>query len=307
MLTSIFSKSKPVNYLLVAIFMALFFVLHHFLSAKTNFDFKDFFLKTGLLFVFLISMLLVDFISRKNNLTKDNTYVILLFGIFVTTFPVSFLTSEVLIANFFVLLALRRIISLKTKKDIQKKILDAALWIAIASCFYFWAILFIVVLYLAIAQYAGTNFKNYIIPFVGMAAVIMLANTYTLLVQNAFYLPLDWVKTSGFDFGAYHQIQLVLPLSFILAILIWSIVDFNLDSKNKSKKKKQTTTLIVIIALVAISIVVLTPEKNSSELLFIAMPFSILTANYFEKKSDFFFKEVLLWSFLVLPFIILFL
>ncbi len=307
MLTSFFSKSKPVNYLLVAIFMALFFVLHHFLSAKTNFAFGDFIFQIVMLVVFLISMLLVDFISRKNGLTKSNTFKIFLFSLFVTTFPVAFLTSEVLIANFFVLLALRRIISLKTKKDIQKKILDAALWIALASCIYFWSILFIVVLYIAITQYAGTNFKNYLIPFVGMAAVIILANTYTLFVQNAFYLPLDWVKTSEFDFRAYHQLKLVLPLSFALGILLWAIVDFYLDKNNRSKKKKHTTNLIVIILILAISIAAITADKNGSELLFIAMPFSVLTANYFEKKRDFIFKEVILWSFLVLPFIILFL
>lgn len=287
--------------------MALFFVGHHFLLAKTNFAFGKLFFQTLLLLVLLISMLLVDFISRKNNLTKNNTYIIFLFGIFVTTFPMSFLISEVLIANFFVLLALRRIISLKTKKDIQKKIFDAALWIALASCFYFWSILFMGVLFYAVAIYAGTNFKNYIIPFVGMAAVIMLANTYTLLVQNAFYLPLDWVKPSEFDFTAYHQLKLIFPLSIVLAILMWSIFDFYLESMHTSKKKKRSLSLIIVILVSAVCTSVLTFDKNGSELLFIAMPFSVLAANYFEKKSDVFFKEVILWVFLALPFSILFL
>lgn len=307
MLTSFFSKSKPVNYLLVAIFMALFFVGHHFLLIKSKFDLVELFFQTLLLLVFLISMLLVDFISRKNNLTKSNTFNIFLFALFLTTLPSSFLNNEVLISNFLILLALRRIISLKTKKDIQKKIFDAALWIALASCFYFWSILFMGVLFYAVAIYAGTNFKNYIIPFVGMAAVIMLANTYTLLVQNAFYLPLDWVKPSEFDFGAYHQLKLVFPLSVVLAILIWSIFDFYLESKHTSKKKIRSLSLIIVILVVAVSTCALTFDKNGSELLFIAMPFSVLAANYFEKKRDVFFKEVILWLFLVLPFSILFL
>ncbi|MCR9182159.1 MAG: DUF6427 family protein [Flavobacteriaceae bacterium] len=287
--------------------MALFFVVHHFLSSKTVFNLGKVAFQTLMLVVFLLSMLLVDFISRKNNLTNNNTFKILLFAIFVTTFPATFLYTEVLTANFFILLALRRIISLKTKKDIQKKIFDAALWIALASCIYFWSILFMGVLFISIVQYAGTNFKNYLIPFLGMAAIIILTNTYTLFVQNAFYLPLDWVRTSGFDFQAYYHIQLLYPLSFFLGILLWSIVDFYLGRKHKSKTKKRTTMLISFILAIAICSIILTPQKNGGELLFMAMPFSVLSANYFEKKGDFIFKEVVLWLLLLMPFFVLFL
>jgi len=307
MLTSFFSKSKPVNYLIVAIFMALFFVGHLLISSDNAYNLGKVAFQIGMLFVFLVSMLLVDFISRKNNLTHNNTFKILLFAIFVTTFPATFLEADVLFANFFILLALRRIISLKTKKDVQKKIFDAALWIALASCIYFWSILFMGVLFIAIAQYAGTNFKNYVIPFVGGATIIVLANSYTLIVQNAFYLPMDWVRTSGFDFRSYNRLQLLIPLSVVLAILLWSIVEFYLDRKHKSKKRKLTTTLISFILVTAICTVVFTPEKNSAELLFVAMPFSVLTANYFEKKGEFIFKEVVLWLLFLLPFIVLFL
>ncbi|MEX0997225.1 MAG: DUF6427 family protein [Flavobacteriaceae bacterium] len=307
MLTSFFSKSKPVNYLLVGIFMALFFVGHYFISSDKDFTIGKVASQTLMLFVFLLSMLLVDFISRKNNLTNNNTFKILLFAIFVTTFPATFLYTEVLIANFFILLALRRIISLKTNKDIQKKIFDAALWIALASCIYFWSILFMGVLFVSIAQYAGTNFKNYLIPFIGVAAIIILSNSYTLFVQNAFYLPIDWVRTSGFDFQVYNHLQILFPLSFFLGVLLWSIVEFYLDRKHKSKKKKRTTMLISFILATAICTIVFTPEKNGAELLFMAMPFSVLTANYFEKKGDFIFKEFILWLLLLMPFVVLFL
>ncbi len=307
MLTSFFSKSKPINYLAVAIFMAILFLVHLFLRVNSFLTLKEIAFQILMLFVFLVSMLLLDFISRKNNLTKNNTFKILLFAFFVTSFPQTFLTPEVLTSNFFVLLALRRIISLQTKKDIQKKIFDAALWIALASCIYFWSILFMGVLFVSITSYAGTNFKNYLIPFVGMATIIILTNSYTLLLQNAFFLPLDWVRTSGFDFLAYNQLQLLFPLSIVLGVLLWSLVDSYVDRKHKSKKKKSTTLLISFILFIAIFTVIFTPQKIGAELLFMAMPFSVLTANYFEKRGDFIFKEVILWVLLFLPFIVLFL
>lgn len=306
MLTSFFSKSKPVNYLLVAIFMALFFVTHHFMTAKTEFVFRELFFQTAMLLVFLFSMLLIDFISRKNDLTKNNTFKVFVFAVFVTMLPVTFLKTDVLIANFFILLALRRIISLKTNKDIQKKIFDAALWISVASCFYFWSFLFIVVLFAGIMLMAGNNFKNFFIPFVSMGTVIVLTNTYTLLVQNTFFLPLDWVGTIGFDFTTLNDLKLLLPISVAAAITLWVTTNYFIKLKNKSKKNKSTSTLIFICLLVAIGILILTPHKNGSELAFYALPFSVLTSNYLETPKEKSFKETMMWLLLLMPFILLF-
>jgi hypothetical protein len=306
MLTSFFSKSKPVNYLLVTIFMTFFFVIHHFITAKTVFVFSEIIFQIAMLLVFLFSMLLIDFISRKNDLTKNNTIKVFVFAVFVTMLPITFLKTDVLIANFFILLALRRILSLKTNKDIEKKIFDAALWISVASCFYFWSFLFIIVLFIAIVLLAGNNFKNFFIPFLSMAAVIVLTNTFTLLFLNAFFLPLDWVGTFGFNFTAFNEIKLLLPISIAAAITLWVIVNNFIVMKKKNKKNKATLTLIIISLFVAVGVVLLTPEKNGSELIFCALPFSILSSNYLEIPKDKTFKESMMWLLLLMPIIILF-
>lgn len=306
MLTSFFSKSKPVNYLIVAIFMTLFYVIHHFMASKTVFVFSQFIIQAAMLVVFLLSMLLLDFISRKNDLTKNNTFKIVVFAGFMAMLPATLLTTNVLIANFFILLAFMRIISLKNNKDIQKKIFDAALLISVASCVYFWSFLFIILLFAAIVLMTGNNFKNYIIPFVSMATVIVLTNTYTLLFQNTFFLPLDWIGTIGFDFTNLNDLKLLLPISLISTVTLWVTAHHFINLNKISKKNKSAVTIILCYLLVAISILILTPEKNGSELIFYALPFAILTTSFLETAKNKKLKETTIWLLLLMPVIILF-
>lgn len=306
MLTGFFSKSKPVNYLLVAVFMATVFLVYGFKSGSLFLSITDFFIQFVLLVLFLFSMLLADFITRKNDLTRKNTFVIFFYAAFCTMFPDTFLVPEVLIAHFFILLALRRIISLKTKKDIQKKIFDSALWIAVASCFDFWAFAFILILFLNIIFEAGDNYKHYFIPLVSFGVVIILTNVFTLFFQNAFYLPLDWMGSHGFDFTYYNKLSVLVPLSFVLALIVWMIGNFYAKMKQRSKKNIKSIQLILFGLLVAILISVFSPQKNGSELIYLSFPFAVFASNFIEFPEEKFFKEMLLWVFFFLPLAIFF-
>jgi hypothetical protein len=251
-------------------------------------------------------MLLVDFITRKNDLTRKNTFVIFIFAAYCAMFPDTFLSPNVFIAHFFILLALRRIISLKSKKDIQKKIFDAALWIAVASCFDFWAFAFILILYLNIVFEAGDNYKHYFIPLVSFGVVIMLTNVFTLFFQYAFYLPLDWMGSSGFDFSFYNSLSVLVPLSFLLALNFWMIVSIYTNINKRSQKNIKSTRLILLSIFVALLIPVFSPQKNGSELIYLSFPFAVFASNFIEIPEEKTFKEILLWVFLLLPFAIFF-
>lgn len=307
MLTRFFGKSRPVNYLLVAAFMALVFLVYVTLSGKLFLTIADFFNQVLMLLLFVFSMLLADFITRKNDLTRKNTFVIFFYAALCAMFPDTFLKPNALLAHFFILLALRRIISLKTKKDTPKKIFDAALWISVASCFDFWAFAFIIVLYVNIVFEAGESYKHYFIPFVSFAAVIMLTNVYTLFFQNAFYLPIDWMGTTGFDFSYYNSFSMLAPLSFLLALLLWMTGSYFSKINQFSKKSIQSTRLILVGIATAIIIILFSPQKNGSELVYLAFPLAVFTSNFVELPDENFFKEILLWVFLAMPFAVFFL
>ena len=160
MITSIFSKSKPLNFIIVFFITVLAFVVAN-LNRLTEPITAEYILKQVILFfVCYVSILVLNFVVSKNSLTLNNNYEILLFSLFLLAISQTTLDTNILFANLFILFSLRRILSLRSQANINKKLFDAAFWIAIATLFYFWAILFFVLIFVSLILYSG-NKINY--------------------------------------------------------------------------------------------------------------------------------------------------
>ena len=70
--------------------------------------------------------------------------------------------------------------------------------------------------------------------------------------------------------------------------------------QNATRRLKATLYLVLAAWLVSILVIILSPHKNGSELLFFILPVCIMGANYFEQKGEYIFKEVLLVSLVLL-------
>jgi len=100
-------------------------------------------------------------------------------------FPNILNNTKLLLANFFILLSLRRLVSLQTLKAPKEKIFDAALWIFVASLFHFWCILFIIIVYISIIFHVSRDYRNWLIPFIAFFATAVIFVLYDLVVDNA--------------------------------------------------------------------------------------------------------------------------
>ena len=304
MLTSFFSKSKPVNFLAVIIVMALFYVFANYEVLFTGFNVSLIAKKTGILVCFIIGVWVLDFIARKNELTQRSAFKIVLFAVFSVSFLSILRDNQVIVANLCVLMALRRIISLKSHKEIQKKIFDATFWICIASLFYFWSILFLVVVYCGILVYTANYFKNWLIPPVAFFGVFLLVTAFHIVFYDDFYSFQAWFQESSFDFQPYNDPDLLIPLSIILALSVWTITYYIGLLKKASINSRPTYTLVLLTLLVSVAIAVFSPVKNGSEFIFFFVPLSIIASNYFESKQEKIFKEILLLGLILMPFLI---
>ncbi len=304
MLTSFFGKSNPINYLLLAIFIFAAYFLKIFVVGNSIFNDTSLLEKLMLGVLVVFSMLLFDFIIRKNKLTKNNTYGILLFTCFLIAFPVIFLERNIIIANVSLLMGLRRISSFRSDKKIEKKILDAALWITFASLFYFWSLLFFFALYFALVKKVNINYKQLMIPIVGFLGMFVLETAFYFLTINSFDWFFSWKSPIGFDFAAYNYGNLLLPTAVIITFLLWTGLS-QLVKVSAMQKKEKTGAIVILVALVTALIIGLaSPQKNGAEMLFMMAPLAIIAANYIEKIEEFWFKEVLLWLALLLPIIV---
>ena len=304
MLTSFFSKSKPVIFLTVVLFMAVFYISANLKTLFQEFEIYTLFTKIGVLVSFLLSAMVLDFIAKKNELTKRSGFKILIFAVCSVSFLSILKDNQVIVANLCILLSLRKIISLRSSKEISLKIFDATFWICIASLFYFWAILFIIIVYCGILFHAINYLKNWLIPLVAIFVVFIMVTTYHLLFNDAFYTWAAWFQESSFDFSNYQNLVILIPLSILLALTLWTLSHYFKLFQRSGIRSRPTYMLVFITLIISILVAIFSPVKNGSELLFFFVPFSIITSNYFDSKKEQGFKEVLLITLILMPILI---
>ena len=305
MLTSFFSKSKPINLTVIILLLVIFFVGVNLTEWETGFSMIELFQRIGVLLLLVLSLLVLNFIAKKNELTKRSAYKTLLFAIFIISFSSLLKNEAVIISNLCILFALRRVVSLKSNKFVQKKIFDATFWVGIATLYNFWSALFFLLIFFAILNFAST-FKNWLVPFVAFAAVAMLTVTFHLMAYDEIYTLNDWYQTSNFDFTAYSQPKLLIPLSIILGLLLWTLVQYFSAMQKASVTRRPVLSMILFSLVIAAAVAIFAPTKNGSELIFFFVPLSIIASNYFDSKKDKIFKEILLATLILMPFLLVF-
>lgn len=315
MLTSFFGKSKPAHFLILGFVLVLGFIWTLFARLIEVLDLSSLLLNAMLVAVTVVSMIVLNFLVSKNYLTKTNTYSIFFYSSFMLMLPVIFLHSDILLANFFLLLALRRIMSLRNDNNSEKKIFDAALWITVSSLFYFWSLFFFIPLYLALIQKPNVTFKQLLIPFIGFITVFVINTAYHLLVYNSFAWIFEWHQPISLEFTAYNSAGILVPATLLFGFLVWTGIYRLSQLSSVSLKEKTNYVLVPIISLTTLFIAACGPEKTGAELLFVLAPTAIMFANFIEGKpqdgyakkdeGEYWFKEILLWAVVILSVIFL--
>lgn len=206
MIASVFNKTRPLNYLIIVLLVLFSFLAYSISNNYFSNDWQQIVVGTLKFFIVLASSLLVNFITLKNNLTKDNTYAVFLFFIFLLFFPTIFQNSQILISNFLLLLALRRLVSLKSMITPKEKIFDASFWIFLSALFHFWSILYIVLVFVSIVLHASRDFRNWIIPFIALFSVSVLFLMTNLYFDNALFLHIKNQSYFSFDFTYFDTV-----------------------------------------------------------------------------------------------------
>ena len=305
MITSIFSKSKPINFLIVfsiSLLAVLISVYKFDWSTVTG----DSYIILVLAFIgCFLSILLLDFIVGKNSLSQKSDYEIFLFSLFLLAAPQIFFNHRIILSNFLLLLALRRIVSLRTQKETIKKLFDAGFLIGLATIFHFWTILFFPLIFIALLFYAETEIKLWLVPVLGLLAIIIVSITYSLLVKGDFFSALHINPEFSLNLSTYNSIQFIVTITMLLSFGLWSSGFYLKDIKKKMKTFRPSYKVVFVCSIIASIIVIISPNKNGSEFLFLFAPLSIIISNYIETIEEKWFKEIFLLALIVIPFILL--
>ncbi|MBS7230441.1 hypothetical protein KHA90_05335 [Flavobacterium psychroterrae] len=282
MITSVFKKSTPLNYSLVVILILVFFFIFQIKDPSWVSSYFLAFQKVSLLCFILASFFLINFIVKKNGLSKDNGYAIFFYLLFILFFPTIFTNANVVYANFFVLLALRRLISLQSLKASKEKIFDASFWILIAALFQFWSILFLILVFISIVFHASSDYRNWILPFIALLAVSIIF----LLIALIFHIDIiEFFQKRAvidFDINYFKNNYENGALSIYVAVALFFIFSMLTTLSNRPQIVHSSYKKVVACFFIAAIVYIVSPDKSNDLLLFSIAPLTIMAASHVE-------------------------
>lgn len=294
MITSVFSKSRPINYILITTLLVLCFLLFQFQSNFSTISVFEIGKKAVLLLLLVGSLFITNFITKKNGLSKDNSYTFLLFFVFLILFPKTLSNTYLIISNGFILLALRRLISMQSLITPKEKIFDASFWIFTASLFHFWCILFILLVFVSIIFHVSRDYRNWLIPFIAFATVVVMATVGALIFNPAIINNYLSQIVIDFDLKYIETIfqNIALSIYIITALVAFGSMILILSSKLSNLQSSYRKILFAFI--IGLVVFFISPDKDNSFLIYTFVPVSIMLTNYLETIEKYWIKESIL-------------
>ncbi|MFX0556015.1 hypothetical protein ACOCEA_04415 [Maribacter sp. CXY002] len=304
MISSIFGKTKPINFIILMGFLFVFYWTVQISLFKIELDTESVILKSLVLSVLLFSVFVVDFIIKRNKITSPNSYGILYFTLLILVFPETLNDNNAIVCSFFLLLAIRRLLSIKSLKNIKVKIFDASLWILMSSIFYNWAILFLILVFVSIYIYDPKNIRNWLVVIAATFCYFVLLYAVLTLINLTNYLETHYNYTFNNNVltASYWTSSVKMLLYTIINIFLGSIGFLRLG---KSGVGKITTLRLVSLSFVLglLANLLLLRESNSA-ILITFFPAVIFITNYLESLKRKNVLEVILMLSVFVPLIV---
>ena len=301
MITRFFSTSKPIQLVLVtSIILVLFILMRHIISSPDLIP--GWWIKEGLMFLVVFMALAVfSFFASKNALTLKNGYKLLFYTLFIAVMPESLLSDNILLANLFIILALRRLFSLKSNRRIKKKLFDAGFWIAIASLFYFSSVFFFGLVFAALFLFRISKINDWIVPILGFLSVVILAMSLSVIFHGSFTHYFPEIEAPNYDFTVYNNLKTIIALTMLVSLGLWSGFFYVKSFSEKLKSAKPSHLLVLFNAFVALIVILSSPVKEGSEFIFLFCPLALIMTNYLEGVSEHWFAEAFVWLLVLTP------
>lgn len=253
------------------------------------------------LILLIFSLFMVDFIVKKNNLTEKNDYVLLLTTLFLGWFPSIYSNIKIVAIYILILLAFRRIVSLRTLNNIKQKLFDASLYISVAMLFDSWVVIYFIIIYLGIILYVSNDYRNWFIPIVVYAGAVILYMGYQFLTDQSILTNELFAWKLNLNYSTTDTKRIFLHL-IILALFSISFVVFLVKYKTFSSQKKLAFLLSNSLFFIGIMYVIFSQDLLLMTEILLLFPLSISTANLLQNIENKRISDALLFLLMIVSF-----
>lgn len=300
MIANFFSKTKPANVFSIGTMLFIYYFTATFLLHSGELSLQFLVKRAGFFIWLVLFLMIVNFIIKKNKLTKDNSYPSLLMVFLLGTFPEAMFSSSIVLANIVLLFGFRKIYSLRSGLDTKLKIFDACFWIGISTLLYSWSIFYVLLVYVSVIIYQKLTVKNLFIPIVGFITPMLIYFTYCLYFESAAFFYGRFNYEINLDFSSYTSLKLLIPLLFLSMVLVWSLFKVTPKVVSIRNNFKFSWDVLINHLLISAVIVLVAPTKNGSELFFFIFPSAVIISNLVQLTKSKIFRNVILYGFLLI-------
>ena len=298
MLSVRFENTKPITFIIVLLALLIGDGLFQFKILQLPLsDVSHLTVLMSTFVLLFLSLLLLHQIDRWNELTDTkNCYSIAFFSIFVVLFPTLFDKVKLVGANLLIIVALWRVLTLKTGEGIPQKLFDTSLLIICAGLLHPWALIFLLNVWISLLFYGAEKRRYWFIPFLAIITVSILLGAILLILQEPFPID-DFTNLITSDINnllnfSSHSIATTIAVCSLALLLLVALAVYYFRSVYHS------ISSLVVIQFLWIGLIVVFLSK---EVIYTFAPIAILFALYVEKIRVWWLKEIVLWSLLSMP------
>ncbi len=293
MLANFFSKSKPVNFVILFLLFVVYFSISLFL--------KDISLLNAVkkAIIFMLTFSVYNFILLKNELAKDNSFAFLFYVILVGFYINYIQINSVFYNNLLSLFLFRKVYSLQSSKKIYQKLFDGGLWSGVLFIIEPHTVIFILLLYVAIYLYNHLTYRTLIIPIFGFIAPVFIFYTYNFVLNQTDFFSSLFSWEISLDFSPYNSgnflfSSITIGIFTLISILIKSPQTFAILDKSR-----QNWILILTHLFLSLLVFIQNSERTGIEFLYLLFPISVILANGIELVKKKWLADIIILLFLV--------
>ncbi|KAB1063198.1 DUF6427 family protein [Salibacter halophilus] len=238
-------------------------------------------------------------INARGLLERVNSLPLIAYMIMASFFAEQLYVSPALIANFFLLFSMKKVLELPQQVNTRGKAFDAAFYVGIGSLFYAPALCAFVMVIAGLAYFKSFVWRDYFITLIGAVTPWLFYYAFIYITDA------NWETPFQINDSVIHEISLFEGATVVLAVELSLILVFILPSFFKSVRlnivrvRKSYLLLFWWMILVLLSWYIFNVQTHQQLNLMVA-PLAIMIANYFYYARIVWMRELLFYLLIAL-------